>query len=294
LEREEALKPRLAHLVAQGGLTGFRAVSDWLPSIARQESSAAQWATAQDRALAVAALTTGAVPAGGATSAAALTLPHWLASPAAAALRSQWLGAVGEGQASVVSLAGVTREQLPALAAAARDLPGVSFVDRSAEMAELMARYRNLMGVLLISGFLAVWAALALRYGRNAWRAVLPTALGSALTLAVFGGLGVPFSLFTVLALALLLGMGVDYGIFLLEHPDDGKAWLAVALAGISTLLSFGLLALSATPALHAFGLTMLVGEILIWLLTPWFRPAARTHVAPAHPLQPREAECRA
>jgi hypothetical protein len=71
----------------------------------------------------------------------------------------------------------------------------------------------------------------------------------------------------------LLLGMGVDYGIFLLEHPGDGSAWLAVALAGVSTLLAFGLLALSATPALHAFGLTMLLGELSIWLITPFLRP---------------------
>lgn len=70
----------------------------------------------------------------------------------------------------------------------------------------------------------------------------------------------------------LLLGMGVDFGIFLQEHPGDSSAWLAVALAGISTLLSFGLLSLSATPALHAFGLTMLLGESLIWILTPCFR----------------------
>ena len=74
--------------------------------------------------------------------------------------------------------------------------------------------------------------------------------------------------------------MGVDYGIFLTEHPGDGSAWLAVALAGVSTLLSFGLLALSQTPALRAFGLTMLIGELAIWLLTPCFRPPS-THPEP-------------
>ena len=82
------------------------------------------------------------------------------------------------------------------------------------------------------------------------------------------GGLTAEYSV-----LLLLLGMGVDYGIFLLEHPGDGSAWVAVALAGVSTLLSFGLLGLSATPALRAFGLTMLIGEVSIWILTPFFRP---------------------
>jgi predicted exporter len=77
-----------------------------------------------------------------------------------------------------------------------------------------------------------------------------------------------------VLALWLLLGMGVDYGIFLVEHPaDDGEAWLAIGLGAVSTLLSFGLLAVSTTPAIHAFGTTLGVGVTLVWLLSPLSAP---------------------
>lgn len=46
-----------------------------------------------------------------------------------------------------------------------------------------------------------------------------------------------------------------------------------MTLAAASTLLSFGLLALSGTPALQAFGLTLAVGVFLAWLLTPFFLP---------------------
>ena len=72
----------------------------------------------------------------------------------------------------------------------------------------------------------------------------------------------------------LLLGVGVDYGIFLQEHPNrrDPIAWLAVGLSALSTLLSFGLLSLSKTPALQAFGLTMLIGTMTVWLIVPCFR----------------------
>jgi predicted exporter len=69
-----------------------------------------------------------------------------------------------------------------------------------------------------------------------------------------------------------LLGVGVDYGIFLLEHRDDGSAWMAVILGAVSTWLSFGLLALSQTPALHAFGLTLMIGLAWVGLLTPLLR----------------------
>jgi predicted exporter len=37
----------------------------------------------------------------------------------------------------------------------------------------------------------------------------------------------------------------------------------------VSTLLSFGLLGLSNTPALQAFGLTMLIGTITVCLIVP-------------------------
>jgi predicted exporter len=71
-----------------------------------------------------------------------------------------------------------------------------------------------------------------------------------------------------------LLGVGVDYGIFFHEHLSRSEpiAWLAVGLSALSTLLSFGLLSLSQTPALQAFGLTMLIGTVTVWSIVPCFR----------------------
>jgi predicted exporter len=48
----------------------------------------------------------------------------------------------------------------------------------------------------------------------------------------------------------------------------------------VSTLLSFGLLGLSRTAALQAFGLTMLIGTALVWLIVPCF---ARERATPAN-----------
>jgi predicted exporter len=53
-------------------------------------------------------------------------------------------------------------------------------------------------------------------------------------------------------------------------------SWTAIVLGAASTLLAFGLLALSSTPALHAFGMTMLSGVGAVWVLSPWFRPLPR------------------
>jgi predicted exporter len=183
----------------------------------------------------------------------------------------EWLDAHGRHY-SLVMLQGVDRASLPALTAAASGLPGVRFIDNAARYSQVLETYRQRLSGLLLVGLAAVVMLLYLRYRARAWRAWLPTVLGGLFTLACFGWAGIPLQLFVVLSLILLLGMGIDYGIFMLEHPGERSVWLAVAIAGISTLLAFGLLALSTTPALRAFGLAMLIGETTIWLLTPVFR----------------------
>lgn len=273
LAREAALKQRLDALVAEGVLKGYRAVSDWLPSAAQQLADAALSARAEQLAVAAVAATTGEAPTRAEFAQGVLTPASFFASPAGAAIRQQWMGRLGEKHYSLLMLRGLSGPSiLPRLEEAARGLEGVRWVDKTEDISRLMNRYRGLMSGLLAGGYVAVLLTLLARFRREAWRAWLPSALGTLVTLAFFGWMGEPLQLFTVLGLVLLLGMGVDYGIFLLEHPGDGSAWLAVALAGVSTLLAFGLLGLSSTPALRAFGLTMLVGEVSIWILTPFFR----------------------
>jgi predicted exporter len=279
LQREEALKARLAPWIARSADHGehiaLSAVSDWVPSTGRQVHDRALTARVEGAVLAKVGPLLGEDLARPAFNAQPLTVDAWLASPASTGLRSQWLGPVDGGQASVVLIKGLAHQNQSAeLRQLGEQVEGVHWEDRPADLSRLLGRFRVTMTWLLLVGHVLVWGALALRFGRSAWRAWLPTALASLGCLAVQGWLGEPFQLFSLLALMLLLGMGVDYGIFLLEHQgeDQGHAWLAVLLGACSTMLSFGLLALSATPALHAFGLTLLVGLTLVCLLAPILR----------------------
>ena len=283
LQREEALVAALDAHRALGDLAGYQALSQWLPSAARQADNARLSAAVETTVIASVAAATGDALQRADFASEPLRLADLRALAQGERLARTWLGSVDGRSGSIVLLHGVRAGAMPALAASGGTIAGVRFVDRTAGISELLGRYRVGMGAWLAAGYLGVFLLLSLRHGRSAWRALLPTLAGTLLTLAVFGLAGWPLQLFGVLALLLLLGMGVDYGIFLLEHPGDGAAWLAVALAGVSTLLAFGLLALSATPALRAFGLTMLIGEVLVWLLTPCFRPedAVPTSVTP-------------
>ncbi|MFL6700320.1 MAG: MMPL family transporter [Vitreoscilla sp.] len=290
LRREEALKARLDARVSAGELAGYRALSDWVPSLARQASDAALTRRVEDGVIAGVDQVLGESQQRARFDAAPLTLEHWLTSPAAAAVRSLWIGAVPTGQdgtafASVVMLRGVRDlASLPAIARSADGLPGVRWVDQVQSVSALLGRYRQTMGLLLLAGHAVVLLALAWRYGRRAWRAWMPTAVATLGTLALLALFGQPLQLFNVLALALLLGIGIDYGIFLLEHESAqaGPAWLAVVLGAGGTWLSFGLLALSSTPALRSFGLTLLLGILLVWFSAPLYRQRPGRVLAPS------------
>lgn len=284
LEREEALRPRLDALVADGAFAGYGAVSDWVPSVARQRADAERTAQVEQAVLDGINQALGEEIERPAFAADALTLEAWLAHAVSQQMRPLWLGQLADGShASVILLRGLNDvSRLPELRGAAEGLDGVRWVDKPTEISELLARYRLNMSALLLVGHLAVLAVLLVRYRQQAWRVWLPVALATVLTLGVLGLFGQPLQLFNVLAFTLLLGVGIDYGIFLLEHRGDGAAWLAVLLGAASTWLAFGLLALSGTPALHAFGLTLIVGLACVAFLAPLFRAAAAPVVSPS------------
>jgi len=276
LQREEALTARLRALEHQQRIGGHRAISDWLPSARQQQADAMLTARVESSVLQAVSDVSGETLQRPAFAEGTMDIGSFLASPASLPFRHLWLGRVGGGMASVVMVDDQSRpDAMRDLRSASDGLPGVRWVDRTDDFSRLLGHYRTLMSGMLLAGIVLVFAALWWRYRRQAWRVLAPTLVAGLLTLSVLGVLGQPLQLFNVLALMLLLGMGIDYGIFLLEHRGDPSAWLAVCVGAASTWLSFGLLGLSATPALRAFGLTLLLGIGLVWLLSPLFRPAA-------------------
>jgi predicted exporter len=283
LQREETLKARLDTLIAAKRISGYQAISNWAPSaktqavrralieeklladggplqgIATQAGEDAQW---------IATTRNGLLAAGS-----PLTLDDFLKSPASEPWRHLWLGQTEGVYASIVALRGLASAAVPQVLLAAEGLDDVQWVDKVAEISSVLGRYRAYMSWVVLGAYAVVFALLFPRYRGRTWRVLAPTALASIATLALLGFASQNLQLFHVLALMLLLGVGVDYGIFMQEHPDrrDHTPWLAVGMSAANTILSFGLLGLSSTPALQAFGLTMLLGTALVWLIVPCF-----------------------
>ncbi len=280
LQREEAVVSALA-----GEGIDTQAVSQWLPSLRTQQTQGRLIARRLGEVNeALARLLDETLPAP--VLAAEPLLPaRWLAAPVSEPLRHQWLGRGADGvwRSAVLLRDGDATRDTARIRTAAGALAGAVWVDKVGEISTLLGRYAGLVGAMVVAGHLLVWLALLPRFGRGAWRALLPTSLATAATLAIFGLAGVPVTLFHLLPLLILLGLGVDYGIFLLEQPGRGEIqpFLSVSLAALSTLLAFGLLALSGTPALRAFGLTLLIGVTLAWWLTPCFLPSRDPSGAP-------------
>jgi predicted exporter len=284
LQREEKLKDRLNPLIEKQVISGYQALSNWVPSSRVQVARRAlidQKLLNDEGPLAALGARIGEDGHWFITTrthllaaASPLTPGDFLNSSASEPWRHLWLGQLGGGYGSIVALRGLTRAGLPLLQHAAAGFDGVQFVDKVGEISSVLGRYRKYMGWVVLVSYVAVYGLLYLRYRKTTWRVLAPTALASIATLALLGSAGQNLQLFHVLALMLLLGVGVDYGIFFHEHPTrrDAVAWLAVGLSALSTLLSFGLLSLSKTPALQAFGLTMLIGTITVWLIVPCFR----------------------
>lgn len=172
------------------------------------------------------------------------------------------------------ALESVARADGPDASATSDIATRVRFVNLTGDMETILTRYRNRVLESALAGF-GLLALVALRiFGlHNAWRALLPALFGMLGALAAFGWAGIPVTLFTTLAIVLVLGLGVDYGIFLTRSPTDGRTAAAVLFSGVTTLLSFGLLAASETPALAAFGWTVVYGLCLVWTVAQLVRP---------------------
>ncbi|MDO6816226.1 MMPL family transporter [Cobetia amphilecti] len=231
----------------------------------------------------------------------------WVVLPAGEMGQRLWLdsrtAAIG-----IVRFGDVTAEGSAALARLAAGDDRLEYVDQVARLSTTLGSIRSEMAWLVSAAVVVISLLLALRYRRSTWRALLPPLGGLVLTLSALTLAGVGLNLFHLLGLLLVLGIGLDAGIFCAEHPARSAekssagifcaehparrslsatasdaaqnsasrasqaSLLAISLSCASSLLAFGLLSFSQTPALAALGLACLLGLSATWCLVPFAR----------------------
>ena len=277
LRRLERVDSVLEKLQASGDLSAYAHAARHWPSLARQQQLQREVRERYRRVLPALRAASGLpesfehLAQAALADAPAFATAYWLNAPEGKTDAALWLGEQPTGSwAALVVLGNTSAAGVQALHRLA-EAEDVLYHDRVAALSAQLARLAQSMTRWLIVAAVLLSLLLCWRFRSAAWRALLPPLGAVVLTLgclSLLGGIG----LFHLLGLLLVLGIGLDAGIFSAQEPDSDAAWLAISLSCASSLLAFGLLAFSATPALHFLGLTCLLGLAFTWALVPFAR----------------------
>lgn len=275
LERQNALSERLDQLVNLEKLQGYLSLNQLVSPPSEQvqvrealNKLAQHWQPLLDLGVPVAALqaeleSLRALPIQDVDTA--------LRGPLAEPYRALWLGSTDDGGvAAMVSLQGLNNPAL--LQVQAVDLPGVELVDRLGALNSVFAATQISAAELKLASCVLIVLVLILPFGLGgALRIVTLPLLAAVCSLASLGWLGQPLTLFSLFGLLLVTAISVDYAILMREQVGGAAvSLLGTLLAALTTWLSFGLLAVSSTPAVSNFGLSVSLGLVFSFMLAPW------------------------
>ena len=289
LQGNERVAAALRQARADGVVAEYQSLETWLWSESLQRRNVAMFQAAPELGARVQRIFTeeGFAPAAFEPYVEALRRPaaeplrmaDLTASPLADLVRTFTLP-MGDRVAVLSYLRGVRDPS--ALAERIAPLGDAMYFDQTEFLTRTYSRYRSDVVRLTVAGLAAVLLIVWLHYRRwaLALAAFLPAVLAAALTAVVLGLAGRSLTLLHVMALLLVLGMSVDYGVFLTEsvsaQRDLGPTLVSLFVASLTTILSFGLLALSRAPALKAIGEATCLGMAFSVLLAPSILVALR------------------
>ena len=290
LERQAALTQRLDQLVNLDELKGYLALNQLVASPAQQDAVRnalgqlpGHWQALIELGVPASALQDELTQLQALPNA---DIDTALAGPLGEPWRALWLGANDEGVAGLVSLQGLNNAAL--LRLQAQDLPGVRLVDRLGQLNGVFAATQISAAELKLASCVLIVLLLIVPFSLGgALRIVALPLLAALCSLASLGWLGQPLTLFSLFGLLLVTAISVDYAILMREQIGGAAvSLLGTLLAAVTTWLSFGLLAVSGTPAISNFGLSVSLGLAFSFMLAPWAASRKAPSVAPdgGHP----------
>ncbi len=284
LQREETLIKTLEELKKKGIITGYQSLATLIPSVKRQGKNRHLVETKLLKEHGGSLLKTVGYKQKNA-DAQGESIPYILTPEAIDLLPEGWRelihlnsGSASDARVEItgrILLKGVTIDQ--ELRTLTHNHPNVSYIDTLQEYESLFRTYRMMIIYLIFTILFGIIIFVSMKKNiEAAFKVVTPVSLSLLATVGILGLCQVPFNLFHGMGLLLVLCIGIDYGLFLYWQAPSRETkkdliLLANGLAAVTTLLSFGLLALSQTGAVHSFGLAVFVGITLSFLLTTMF-----------------------
>lgn len=271
LQRLENFIPQLEHAKQQGVFAQYQTIN--LPSIKKQQKNVALIQQNAPKILtSLQQLGINANTPNIVQPIDVITPEQWQQSAISQGRKLLWLSLKDGKSATLIPISGI--EQLSELKALSKPDQGIYWLDRRSEFNTMFTHYRIHLSQLMTGAVLFICLCFIfynIKQGlKFALKSTLPTLLSIGIALSVHGIIGQTINLFSMLALILVIGIGIDYSLFLSNDKSQTQsALLAVILAALTTLLSFGLLIISHTSAIMGFGLVLTSGIFGAFLFAP-------------------------
>jgi predicted exporter len=290
LQHAEQIGAALQPLVDSGRIKGFESPARYLPSVATQQ---ARQRALPDRTTLTADLR---------TALAGLPLsfdavPDFLADVEAARTHAPLQRGDLQGTRFALAVDSLLQERadhwqvlMPLQSLPGSDIPAaevraalqtvpveaVWLIDITGESQALYASYFREALHLSLYGLLAICAvfALHLRSARAFGNVIAPLAIAVLLVMAMQVLAGQRFNLLHLIGLFLIVAVGSNYALFFVRGTPQPQTLASLAIANITTVAGFGVLAFSSVPVLHAIGSTVGPGVVLALICAAlWSQP---------------------
>ena len=300
LQRAEAAAARLEGLVNTQVIAGFDSITRFLPSVQTQQQRQAALPDTPALQAALAEAT-----ANGPLRAARLTpfveavtqarsLPLATPDMARAGALAPLLDALTlqhpDGHWTVLlPVQGVgDAVDIAQVRAALQGVPQTQALDIGGELGRMYSRYLGeARGQAALGGLgVLLLMAVALRNGRRVLAVSQPLLLAVLLCLGGLALCQVPMGILHLVGLLLVVAVGSNYALFfdMLQHGGgtaDDDTLASLLLANVTTVIGFGLIAVSDIRALSAIGSVVAPGALLALVLAAAFASPARTPPKP-------------
>ena len=284
LRRSAQVEAALQPLASKGKIGGVQSLNQWLLPAEEQQTLLAQLRRLAEQPAPSAepmlqlGLKSDTIQTALQQAAAQPVVPldQALSGQTAEAWRTLYLGNIQGQEAALVRVQGLNDAAAvqTALSALPCNQTGTCarLVDKRARLNELFRHTRNHAAWLKLASFALAWLVLWRIFGARRGSLILAVPLiSAAATVGLLGWLGLPVSLFAMFGLLLVAAVGADYAVYALTARETPAAKLGgILLAALTTAISFLLLAISTTPAVAAFGITVSLGVGLNVLLSAW------------------------
>lgn len=258
-----ALEPALQQAQQQQQLQSYQSLTQWIMSEQQQQDLARKLQTLSPQDYApLTAMGIPPVVIEQQYQTLSTTPPLALATALNTLLGQAWqplyFGQISDKVAAIVPINGGNHQALSQLA----NQQDIFWQDKRSHLNQMFQQTRNqAIGLKLLSFLFA--ALLLWRYfgTKNSAKMLLVPLFAVFATIGSLGWLGLPISLFAMFGLLLVSAIAVDYVAYLQSVSAlNAHKQFAILLAASTTLISFGLLTLSNTPAVALFGLSVSVG----------------------------------